>query len=70
MLVSKFMPNMTRFHYADEREADGQPVYNRIDGPGHAEFFLQLAQGRGDIPWLATFVKGHGYKDFKEPLGL
>ena len=38
----------------------------KIDGPAHGEFYLKLAQGGDDVPWLATFVKGHGYKDFEE----
>lgn len=55
-----------RFYYADERTAEGAPVYNKIDGPAHGEFYVQLAKDDGKIPWLATFAKGHGYKDFQE----
>lgn len=55
-----------RFHYADERDPDGSPVYMRIDGPAAGDFYLELAQHRSDVPWLATFVKGEGYKDFQE----
>lgn len=56
------------FYYADERNMDGSPAYGKIDGPAHGEFYLQLAKGDNDIPWLATFVKGHGYKQFEEVL--
>lgn len=36
-----------------------------LDGPAHANFFAQLADHEGDIPWLATFVKDKGYVHFK-----
>ncbi|KAM3416237.1 hypothetical protein BST61_g7843 [Cercospora zeina] len=55
-----------RFHFVDERSAEGKPMYNRISGDGHAEFFLKLAEGgKGDeVPWQATFVSGKGYAQF------
>lgn len=59
-----------RFYYADERNADGSPAFSKIDGPAHGEFYSQLAKGEGDVPWLATFVKGQGYKDFEETAKL
>ena len=54
----------TSFYYADERAPKGGPVYNEIDGPGAAEEYVKLSEGRGQGPWLYTFVKGVGYKDF------
>jgi hypothetical protein len=36
-----------------------------ILGPGHAEFFLQLAEKEGQGEPLATFVRGKGYMRFK-----
>lgn len=28
-----------------------------LDGEAHAEFFMHLANGDSDVPWLATFVE-------------
>ncbi|GAP85630.1 putative short-chain dehydrogenase reductase SDR [Rosellinia necatrix] len=53
-----------RFFYADERKADGGSVGSEIDGPAHADFYAQLANREGEVPWLATFVKGKGYVKF------
>ncbi|KAI1152582.1 hypothetical protein F4825DRAFT_418415 [Nemania diffusa] len=53
-----------RFFYADERSEDGKSKGNAIDGPAHAEFYLQLANHEGTVPWLATFVKDKGYVKF------
>lgn len=66
MRFSHQFADVSRFYYADQRDADGSPVYNRIDGPAHGKFYAELAQGVDDIPWLATFVKDQGYKDFGE----
>ncbi|KAK1060372.1 hypothetical protein LTR74_011915 [Friedmanniomyces endolithicus] len=53
-----------KFHYVDERMADGRPaIHPYVDGPAHAEFFLEL-MGTTEVPWLATFVAGKGYTDF------
>ncbi|KAI3320697.1 NAD(P)-binding protein [Xylariaceae sp. AK1471] len=54
-----------RFFYADERTVDGNSKGNAIDGPAHGEFYAQLANHHGDVPWLATFVKDKGYVQFK-----
>jgi hypothetical protein len=35
-----------------------------VDGPAHGDFYAQLVQRDGDVPWLATFVKGKGYVKF------
>ncbi|KAL3952065.1 hypothetical protein ACCO45_013782 [Purpureocillium lilacinum] len=55
-----------RFYYADERQADGSPVYQNISGPAHAEFYTRLAEGDEGVPWEATFVGGKGYVDFSK----
>jgi hypothetical protein len=52
------------FFYADERNADGSQKGMQLDGDAHAEFFAQLANGEGEVPWHATFVKGQGYAKF------
>ncbi|USW52009.1 Putative short-chain dehydrogenase/reductase SDR, NAD(P)-binding domain superfamily [Septoria linicola] len=55
-----------RFYYVAERLEDGRSPYQAISGQGHAEFFLELAEGRAgdDVPWQATFVSGKGYTKF------
>ncbi|KAF7519878.1 hypothetical protein G7054_g12962 [Neopestalotiopsis clavispora] len=53
-----------RFFYADERLEDGKHVGMNLDGEAHAEFFAQLANHEGKVPWLATFVKGKGHVQF------
>ncbi|KEY75123.1 hypothetical protein S7711_01576 [Stachybotrys chartarum IBT 7711] len=53
-----------KFYYADERTADGAPVYHDIDGAAHAKHFLELAKGSRQGPWSQTFAKGIGYKKF------
>ena len=57
--------NVCRFYYADERKADGSAAY-QISGDAHGEFFVQLAEGSKQGPWLATFVKGKGYVEFPQ----
>ena len=58
--------DLDRFYYADERKADGSPAYAAISGQAHGEFYTQLAEGKTQIPWLATFVAGTGYVDFSK----
>lgn len=53
-----------RFYYGDQRQADGAPVYNAIDGDAHAKLYVELAEGKEQGPWQQTFVSGIGYKDF------
>ncbi|CAO2657712.1 Nn.00g038380.m01.CDS01 [Neocucurbitaria sp. VM-36] len=53
-----------RFYYADERLADGKSKGMNIDGPAHGEFFAQLANHEGGVPWHATFVADKGYVKF------
>ncbi|KIM98594.1 hypothetical protein OIDMADRAFT_105110 [Oidiodendron maius Zn] len=55
----------SRFFYADERHVDGNLKGMELDGAAHGEFFAQLANHEGNIPWLATFVKDKGYVEFK-----
>jgi len=55
-----------RFFYVDERKPDGASGGMDIDGPAHADFFASLLDGEGDVPTLATFVKGKGYVDFSK----
>ncbi|KAF2691249.1 NAD(P)-binding protein [Lentithecium fluviatile CBS 122367] len=54
-----------RFFYADERHEDGKFKGMALDGDAHAEFYAQLAEHDGSVPWQATFVKGKGYVQFK-----
>ncbi|KAL4955750.1 hypothetical protein BDW69DRAFT_159984 [Aspergillus filifer] len=53
-----------RFFYADERDDEGNPKVQGLDGPAHAEFFASLVEREGEVPWHATFVKGKGYVKF------
>ncbi|KAI9146873.1 hypothetical protein HJFPF1_13441 [Paramyrothecium foliicola] len=45
------------------------PIYtlttaSMVDGDAHARLFLELTGSETHGPWLQTFVKGEGYKDF------
>ncbi|KAI8958752.1 NAD(P)-binding protein [Daldinia sp. FL1419] len=60
-----YSPQGFRFFYADERQGDGKSKGLAVDGAAHGEFFAQLANHRGNIPWHATFVKDKGYVQFK-----
>ncbi|KZT30179.1 putative short-chain dehydrogenase [Neolentinus lepideus HHB14362 ss-1] len=53
-----------KYYYADERTPEGESVMHDISGDAHGEFYYELASGREQGPWLATFVKGKGYVDF------
>ncbi|KAL4983136.1 hypothetical protein BDW68DRAFT_169482 [Aspergillus falconensis] len=54
--------NCCRFFYADERADEaGNGKGNNLDGPAHGDFYVYLASHEGNVPWLATFVKGKGY---------
>ena len=55
------------FYYADERTAEGKPVYGNISGDAHADFYFELAQKQSQGPWMATFVKDEGYIAFPHP---
>ncbi|KAK5046500.1 hypothetical protein LTR84_008303 [Exophiala bonariae] len=52
-----------KFYYGDERKADGTAKY-RVDGEAHAQLYWELAEGKTQGPWMQTFVKDAGYKDF------
>ena len=58
------LTELYRFYYADERKPDGGPAFMDISGEAHAEFYIQLAEGKAQGPWQQTFVKGVGYKHF------
>lgn len=58
--------NSHRFYYADERKADGGPMYNGLDGDAHGKFYVELSEAESQGPWSATFVKGTGYVDFSK----
>ena len=55
---------LRRFYYADERNADGSPMLKGVNGEAAAVQYLSLAEDKQQGPWLLTFVKGSGYKDF------
>lgn len=52
-----------RFYYVDERKVDGTAIF-KVDGEAHGNLFWELTQGNTQGPWLQTFVKGVGYKNF------
>jgi hypothetical protein len=56
--------NGRRFYYADERKENGTAASEDISGETAPEFYLQLAEGKEDVPWQATHVKGVGYVHF------
>jgi hypothetical protein len=58
-----------RFYYADERFEDGRSIFLDIGGQAHADFYWELATGKEQGPWEATFVKGRGYVDFEGVVG-
>ncbi|KAK5991478.1 hypothetical protein PT974_09761 [Cladobotryum mycophilum] len=55
-----------KFYFADERTETGDPVGNAISGPAAAEFYVELADDKKEVPWFATFVPGKGYVDFPD----
>ncbi|KAI4596077.1 hypothetical protein KJ359_006371 [Pestalotiopsis sp. 9143b] len=59
-----YSPQGYRFFYADERFADGKHKGMELDGEAHGDFYAQLANHEGKVPWLATFVKDKGYVQF------
>lgn len=52
------------FYYVDERQPDGQPMWKGVNGPAHADVFLQLAKDPKQGPWQYTFSKEKGYAAF------
>ncbi|KAL7815040.1 hypothetical protein V8C44DRAFT_356813 [Trichoderma aethiopicum] len=61
--AAEYKEKRFKFYYVDERKADGSAAF-KIDGEAHANLFCELAQAKTQGPWLQTFVKGGGYKDF------
>lgn len=57
-----FLP--LRFYFADERQSSGASAGRAVSGPAAAEEYWKLAGRKDQGPWLYTFVKGEGYKDF------
>ncbi|KAJ0366353.1 hypothetical protein COL154_003943 [Colletotrichum chrysophilum] len=49
--------------FLESGAADGSAAF-KIDGEAHSEIFVELAEAKTQGPWLQTFVKGIGYKDF------
>ncbi|KAH8711858.1 putative short-chain dehydrogenases/reductase [Phaeosphaeriaceae sp. PMI808] len=56
-----------KFYYADQRLPDGKLCGKAISGHSHGKFYVHLAEGQKQGPWLQTFVKGQGYTEF--PVG-
>lgn len=52
-----------RFFFADERTKDGGPVGKTPDGDSHAAVYLDLVEGKQDLPHYVTFVEGK-YRSF------
>lgn len=52
------MTECARFFFADERTKDGGPVGKTPDGAAHAAVYLDLVQGKEDLPHYITFVEG------------
>ncbi|KAH8813501.1 putative short chain type dehydrogenase [Flagelloscypha sp. PMI_526] len=55
-----------KFYYVDERKEDGDPAFEGRSGEAHAEHFIKLVDSLGQGPWMQTFVKDKGYKQFNE----
>lgn len=60
----EFAAEGCRFYFVDERTPEGKETY-RTSGPGHADFFLQLAEQDKKGEPLATWVKGKSYVGFE-----
>ena len=56
--------NRCIFYDADERNENGIAALEDVSRETAAEFYLQLAEGKEDVPWQATHVKGVGYVHF------
>lgn len=39
-------------------------MYKGITASAHADYYVELAEGESQGPWLQTFVAGKGYKQF------
>lgn len=49
---------LSRFFFADERGPDGGPAWSKVSGESHAEMYLELAEGKEDLPYYVTFRNG------------
>lgn len=58
--------NRSRFYYADERTQDGLPVMRDIDGAVAGNEYRKITEAPEQLPWLYTYTKDDGYKDFGE----
>lgn len=59
----KLTGGVCRFYYVDERKEDGGPIF-KVSGEAHGSLLWELAHAKTQGPWLQSFVKGVGYKDF------
>lgn len=48
----------------DERTSEGGPVLKGTDGEAAGVEYLAIAERKDQGPWLYTFTKGTGYKDY------
>ncbi|KAI1101582.1 hypothetical protein F4804DRAFT_343882 [Jackrogersella minutella] len=55
-----------KFYYADERSEEGLPVMRDIDGTVAGKEYLKISEAAEQLPWLYTYTKDNGYKDFGE----
>ncbi|RYO84892.1 hypothetical protein DL764_009258 [Monosporascus ibericus] len=55
-----------KFYYADERTDEGLPVMKDIDGAAAGKEYLKLAETPEPLPWLYTYTKENGYKEYGE----
>ena len=62
-LVSEL--TLCRWYYGDERRADGAPIF-KVNGDAHAKLYWELAEAKTQGPWMQTFVKDVGYKNFEK----
>ncbi|KAK5057496.1 hypothetical protein LTR84_011496 [Exophiala bonariae] len=53
-----------KFYFADERQSSGASAGKAVSGPAAAEEYWKIATQKTQGPWLHTFVKDEGYKDF------
>lgn len=56
--MSTWLTEFPSFFFADERAADGGPVGQKPDGESHAQMYLELAEGKEDLPYYVTFRNG------------
>lgn len=47
-----------RFFFADERKSNGDTVGFDVSGESHVPVYLELVNGRDDLPYYVTFAEG------------